>query len=429
MSLALAASMLIFDFFQTREKFPFQTFIGRVNVSGLTQDEAKNRLRQLQLEEIYAPLVTFEGDGVSLSFPPQQAGIRLDLPQTIKKAFALTHDEGYLLELKKRLTSLAIRSPLVLSIDEEELRRLVSGISESLHSAPRNASFIFNEETGGYHIEPEVLGRELQVEETISLIKEKLQQGEKVFPLIIKEIEPALSEKMLREAPPAYRLSAYTTYYGTHDSPNRIHNIRLVASWIDGKVLLPGEVFSVADNLGEITPARGFKEAFAIIKGELVPVLGGGSCQIATTLYNAATIADLKILERRNHSFYFNIYPLGRDAAVFPGQVDFKFENDTGHPLLIKAVATNRRLSFRFYGTPHGRTVKFSPPEVFIKTEGGYRPSTVKTVLKSDSPFRTIVTRTVTDRSGKKLKEERIVSNYKLYGEKENVPIARPEPR
>jgi len=161
-----------------------------------------------------------------------------------------------------------------------------------------------------------------------------------------------------------------------------------------------------------------------------VPQLGGGTCQIGTTLFNSVSLADLEILSRRNHSFYFNIYPLGRDATVYPGQVDFKFRNNTGHPILIKAVATNKKLSFRIYGTPTGKKVDFSPPSIFLMGEDGvFHPASLRQVIDSDSPFRTTVTRTVKDAQGNILKEETIRSYYKLYGEKTNVPIKRPEPR
>jgi vancomycin resistance protein YoaR len=189
-------------------------------------------------------------------------------------------------------------------------------------------------------------------------------------------------------------------------------------------------VFSLSDAIGEFTADRGFKEAFVISGGMLVPQLGGGTCQIGTTLYNTASLADLEILQRRNHSFYFNIYPLGRDATVYPHQADLKFKNNTGCPILIKALATDKRLSFRIYGTPTGKKVKFSPPSVFIlSSNGAYIPSTIRQVLASDSPFKTVVTRTVFNPSGNKISEEEISSFYKLYGEKTNVPIARPEPR
>ena len=111
---------------------------------------------------------------------------------------------------------------------------------------------------------------------------------------------------------------------------------------MDNALLLPGDTFSLANAIGDFTAERGFKEAFVIYGGELVPMLGGGTCQIGTTLYNSLQLADIKILERKNHSFYFNIYPLGRDATVYPGQLDLRFQNDTGYPILIKTIATNQ---------------------------------------------------------------------------------------
>jgi vancomycin resistance protein YoaR len=428
-SLAVTAGLVSFDYFQSQEKFPAQTFIGRVNVSGLAQTEALDKLESLPISRIFVPLISLEADQISYSFSPEAIGVSLDTGRTVREAFRFTHRENYLKDLKNRIEGQSVTCPLYLSVDDEQLGRVVDEISAELRSTPRDASLIFYEETGAFHIEPEVPGREVLADETLKAVKAGLARGETVFPIKLKLQPPQLTEKMLRVDPPVHRLSAYTTYYGSHDSPNRIHNIKLVASWIDGTLLLPGEEFSVANVLGDVTPEQGFKEAFVIVKGELVPLLGGGSCQIATTLYNAVQGADIKVLERRNHSMYFNIYPLGRDAGVYPGSLDFRFQNDTGHPLLFKAIATNRRLSFRIYGTPSGKTVKFSRPEVFLKTDSGFVPSTVKAVLAADSPFKTIVTRTVFDQTGQQLKEEKIISVYTLYGEKTNVPIARPEPR
>ena len=428
-SFVVSVGLISFDFFQSQEKFPAQTFIGEINVSGLDQGEALDLLGQLPIAKVFVPLISLEADKISYSFSPEALGVGLDTGKTVREAFRLTHRENYLKELKRRIVGQSVPSPLYLTVDDEQLGRVVEELSAELRSTARDATLIFYEETGGFHIEPEVPGREVLVEETLRAIKVGLAKGEHVFPISLKRQAPQLTEKILRIDPPVQRLSAYTTYYGSHDSPNRIHNIKLVASWIDGVLLLPNEEFSVAKVLGDVTPEQGFKEAFVIVKGELVPLLGGGSCQIATTLYNAIQGADIKVLQRRNHSMYFNIYPLGRDAGVYPGQLDFRFKNDTGHPILIKALATNRRLSFRIYGTPSGKTVKFSHPEVFIKSEGKFIPSTVKAVLAADSPFKTIVTRTVFDATGRQIKEEKIVSVYALYGEKTNVPIARPEPR
>ena len=428
-SAVFAVGFVAFDYLQTRDKFPSPTFIGTVNVSGLTEKEAAIKLSRYTVAAAYSALLTFEVEQRVFAFSPEQLGLRINYPESVRQAYGATHQEGYLRELGERLQREGAAQLPVFDIDEKQLAGIISGVADEIRSTARDATIVLYEETGGYHIESEELGREIKLGETVKEFKRILASGGKTFPILLSYTDPKVTEKDLRAFPPVYRLAAYTTYYGRHDSPNRIHNIKLVASWIDSTLLMPGDQFSVAEALGEVTPERGFKEAFVIVKGELVPLLGGGSCQIATTLYNSVQLADLKVMQRKSHSMYFNIYPLGRDAGVYPGQLDFKFENDSGHPLLIKAVATNKRLSFRVYGTPTGKKVEFSAPTVYILTASGYRPSTVRQVLDADSPFKTVVTRKVYDAAGKLLKEETINSSYKLYGEKSNVPIARPEPR
>ncbi len=428
-SAALAAGFISFDYFQTRDKFPAPTFIGTVDVSGLTEKEAAFKLSRYTAAVIYAPVLSFEAEKRAFIFSPQQLGLRINYPESVRRAYAATHQKGYLKELGERLQRERAYHLPVFDIDDKQLAAVIAGIADEVRSTARDASIVLYEETGGYHIESEELGREVKLDETAKEFRRLLAGGGKSFPVLISYTTPRITEKDLRAFPPVYRLAAYTTYYGRHDSPNRIHNIKLMASWVEGTLMLSGESFSLVNAIGDFTPERGFKEAYVIYGGVLVPMLGGGGCQIGTTLYNAAALSDLEILSRQNHSFYFNIYPLGRDATIYPGQKDLKFRNNTGHPILIKAVATNKRLSFRIYGTPTGKKVEFSAPSVYLLTASGYRPASVSEVLASDSPFKTVVTRTVYDAAGKLLKEETITSVYKLYGEKSNVPIARPEPR
>ena len=428
-SAVLALSLIAYDYIITRWAMPPNTFVGGVDVSRLSYAEAAAKLKAHSAAELFSPLITLEAGDVRYTFAPNKLGVYVRAEDSIKNAFRLIHKGGYFFGLRERLTTEATSAPLVLGLEEEQLRAVLEAIAGETNTTSKDAAIIFIEKTGGYNIKPEIVGKELSVEQNVKVFKSCLHSGKAVVPLLIRYALPRITETELRAHPPVYRLSAYTTYYGKHDSPNRIHNIRLVSSWIDGTLLMPGETFSAAEILGDVTEEQGFKEAFVIIKGELVPLLGGGSCQIATTLYNAASLADLKIAERRNHSFYFNIYPLGRDAAVYPGQIDFKFENDTPYPILIKSEATDRRLSFRIYGTPAGRRVNFSSAKVLGRSESGrYIPMSLEEVIANDIPFKTEIKRTVYEKR-KKIGESFVRSSYKLYGDKENVPIRRPEPR
>ena len=425
----IAVSLVSFDYIKTRAAFPAKTFIGEVDVSYLSPQEALVKLKKLPIGESFTQLITLESDLARFSFPPQTLGIHALYKESIDAAFAATHKTIYLEALKDRLLKDRDIFPLVFSLDDAELRGFFEVLATKVETMSQDATIILYEDTLGYNIHPEVVGRTLDIGQSVIKFKQALLSGQKIIPLAIKYDFPRVREAELREAPPIHRLAAYTTYYGSHDSPNRIHNIKLVASWVNETLMMPGDEFSVVNSLGDVTPERGYKEAFVIVGGELVPLFGGGSCQIATTLYNAVALADLEVLQRKNHSIYFNIYPLGRDAGVYPGQLDMRFKNNTPHPILIKAIATNRRLSFRIYGTPTDKTVKFSPVSVFGRTKSGFKPMSLKSVINNNLAFRTTTTRTVFDKKGKKIKEENIYSYYRLHGNSSNVTVRRAEPR
>ena len=140
-------------------------------------------------------------------------------------------------------------------------------------------------------------------------------------------------------------------------SSNRIWNVQLMARYIDGTIIEPGEVFSFNRVVGQRTVERGFREGQMIVGSLLLPSIGGGVCQTATTLFNNAFELGLPIVERHNHSFYISHYPLGRDATVSWGGPDFEFRNDLPTGILIKSSYTSSTLTFTFYGTPSGRRV------------------------------------------------------------------------
>ena len=151
-------------------------------------------------------------------------------------------------------------------------------------------------------------------------------------------------------------VGAYETFYG--GVPNRIHNVQLVAHLVDHKFIAPGETFSFNATTGERSAAKGFLEAPVIVNGELETGLGGGVCQVSTTVFNAAYEAGLPITARTNHALYISHYPLGRDATVDYPSTDLKFVNDTGHWLLLRTWVGSSSLTVALYGTPQHRRVE-----------------------------------------------------------------------
>ncbi len=219
------------------------------------------------------------------------------------------------------------------------------------------------------------------------------------------------------------QISSFTTDMGTSSS-NRIHNVQLMARYIDGTVIKPGDTFSFNDRVGPRTVERGFREGQMIIRSLLLPSIGGGVCQTATTLFNNAFELGLPIVERHNHSFYISHYPMGRDATVSWGGPDFVFKNDLETGILIKTRYTSSTLTFTFYGTdPNRRVVATTSERTNWRTPtttyalDPYAPrGSVRTVAGSNQAgFDVTVTRKVYER-GKLLRQDATTSNYIAVG-------------
>ena len=214
-------------------------------------------------------------------------------------------------------------------------------------------------------------------------------------------------------------VSSYTTLYG--GIPNRIHNVQLVAHLVDGKLIAPGSTFSFNRTTGERNAAKGFLEAPVIVNGELTTGLGGGVCQVSTTVFNAAFDAGLKITERTNHALYISHYPQGRDATVDYPSVDLKFVNDTGNWLLLRTFVSPASLTVNLYGTPlHRKVVSSTGPLVshgappLKKTVDPALAPGEKIVDDSGVPaMSTSVTRDVYEPGGKLLYHDTWYSSYR----------------
>jgi vancomycin resistance protein YoaR len=181
-------------------------------------------------------------------------------------------------------------------------------------------------------------------------------KGDRVAHIELGSSQPDLTTAKANALGIDEKLVAFTTQMG-ESSSNRIHNVHLMADYIDGTVIQPGETFSFNDVVGPRTEQRGFLEGQMIIGSLVLPSIGGGVCQTATTLFNDAFELGLPILERTNHNLYLAHYPLGRDATVSWGGPDFQFKNDLQHGLLIKTSYTDATLTFTFYGTDEHRRV------------------------------------------------------------------------
>ena len=189
-----------------------------------------------------------------------------------------------------------------------------------------------------------------------SILAAALTPTDRVARLSVERAQPERTTREARAMGITGRVAGYTTYYG--GVPNRIHNVQLVARLIDGAMIAPGATFSFNGTTGERSADKGFLEAPVIINGELEDGLGGGVCQVSTTVFNAAFEAGLPIESRTNHALYISHYPQGRDATVNYPDIDLKFRNDTGKWLLLRTFVGSSALTVKLYGTPQHRVVE-----------------------------------------------------------------------
>jgi vancomycin resistance protein YoaR len=259
-----------------------------------------------------------------------------------------------------------------LSLNAETLGSFLHSISASLVVYPVNSRFIFNDDTHQLEvIEPAVIGRNLDVFNSVETITGKLLEGEHTVPLTFTINKPAVTDDMTGEELGITELVHADASYFFGSSPERIQNIRASAASFHGLLVPPGATFSMASALGDISLDNGYAEALIIIGGRTVKGVGGGVCQVSTTLFRTVFFAGYPIVERHAHAYRVSYYEkdaagrnnarlAGLDAAVFVPLVDFKFTNDTPYWLLMETYLNSAgSLTWKFYSTKDGRSVEW----------------------------------------------------------------------
>lgn len=248
-----------------------------------------------------------------------------------------------------------------------------------------------------------------------------LKGGERRVELRTTRVEPDRTTQEAQAMGIKERISTYTTEYAASNKP-RVNNIHTLADALDGTLIPPGGTFSFNGTIGERTAAKGYQEAPAIVNGELVPQLGGGICQVGTTIFNTVFESGLPVVERHNHSVYISHYPKGRDATVSWGGPDFKFKNDTSTWVLIATGYSNSSLTISLYGTDPGY-------EVSAQT-GSWTNIKAHAVKEVPDPTKPVGARVVEERGvdGRTIVVTRIVKkNGQVVREDDFRSVYRPE--
>lgn len=263
-------------------------------------------------------------------------------------------EESLLNKVKDNLNDINIQEnditiPVVHKIPEEIN---IDKIHEEVYKEVQDAYYTKDPFT----IYPEVEGVDFDVEAAKALIAAEVKDEYQIQLIITK---PKVTVNQIGSEAFPDRLSNFTTRYDA-SAKDRTTNLVIACQKLNGKVIMPGETFSYNQTLGKRTAAAGYKNAAVYENGQVVDGIGGGICQISSTLYNAVLMANLEIVERRNHQFVTSYLPAGRDATVVYGAIDFKFKNTRQYPIRLSASAKNGIATISIYGIKEENEYTFS---------------------------------------------------------------------
>lgn len=319
--------------------------IENIDVSFLTKNEALEKLKK----EVYPKNIVLTYENNKFTITPEDIDLKYNLESVVNKAYKYNKTNNFFknVEIYFSLKNKPKNFNVSLSYDEAKLSSKIEEISNSINIDSVDAT-IFIDDYGGITKTSSKQGLELDVvslkEDIYALIKQK---ENKEIPLNVEVLEPKISTADVESINAL--LAEYTTSFSPHNE-NRVTNISLSAQKTSNVLLMPGEEFSYNDLTGKRIASNGYKDAPVIINGKLEQDVGGGVCQVSSTLFNSVMYSGLEVTSRRSHSLKSSYVPLGQDAMVTDGGSDFRFKNPYNHPVYIKNVVSNGHITSRIYG-------------------------------------------------------------------------------
>ena len=376
---------------------------------------------------ISAPVILVADDGFGGSLGPWTASV--EQIQQLLSIETVTNADGTL--------------SYDVTVDAEAYRPYLEQLASGLLMVSKDARFHFDPAAGNLvRIQDAVNGRQLNIPETLSRLEQAIFSSDnRVVPLAFDyELPRYHNDVTAGELGISELVSQGTTYY-TGSPQARRDNIAIAVSRFDGIIIGPGEVFSFNRYVGDISPEEGYVSGKVIVGGRTIDGVGGGVCQVSTTVFQAAFYAGFPIMERYAHGYRVGYYEagegVGMDAAIFTPDLDFRFQNDTEYSLLIEAsmIPQQNAVQFRFYSTNPGRQVVKEGP--IIRDETAAAPTQYE-VNEDLAPGQSLqvdwaaagayveVTRVILDSNGNELKREIIASQYQPWGAVVQVPPGDP---
>lgn len=321
-----------------------------VDLSGMSQEQARAEIEQASDAYLQNLVITLNYNDSTWSYSAADLGYSMDVDSMVSKVWSYAHNGNAAKDkedMAKKADGIQIGPELVRN--EEVISQKVTDIASSTDKPMVDAAVTFQSD-GTATVSDSQTGYELNQSVTKAQIEQGVEKedSEKTFSLVVAEIAPKYTKESLDTS--YTLLSEFTTYYYEGET-DRNKNLATAASKINGTILMPGDQFNFGDTVSPVTYEEGYADANTIINGVYVPSIGGGLCQVSTTLYNAVVYAELQVDERNEHAYPAHYVPYGMDAMVsVPFYYNMKFTNDSGYPVYLTMTCSGGAITARIYG-------------------------------------------------------------------------------
>ena len=333
-------------------------YIEQINIGKLKVDDAINLL-----ETKYSPKTIYiKYEDKIWSIDPKDIDLDYNVDDAVKKAYSYTRSDNRLDNIKRKC-NLELNKPynikLIATYDECKLSKHISIVQNDINKKVQQATIQILD-SGQIITTPSKEGIEVDIsnlkEQIYDMIKHK---SSKNIELPVQVITPTITTESVKSINTV--LGQFSTSF--NDYSTRGSNICVAAKSTSDRLIMPSETFSYNNSTGARTWSNGYKTAKVIVGGRYVNGEGGGVCQVSTTIYNAALLSGLDIVEVHNHTFPSHYIGKGRDAAVSYGYIDLKFKNNFAHPIYIKNIVSNGVITSKIYGCNQDRE------KLYIRTQ------------------------------------------------------------
>ena len=323
--------------------------INNISVGGMSKDNARKILEEKFNIPISNKIINLNSGDYKYSLQYGELNAHYDIDTAVNKAYEYGKTGNFINKTRNRL--LLKKEPVNINMefmfDKNVINKVIKDVNKKVYKDPKNAKISFN--GGNFKVTSDELGVKVNEVKLEQMISEAVKPDSTVDSITVPTETTAAKIKGDMLSKINTKISSFTTVFKPSDI-NRTENIRIASEQANGALILPGDVFSMNKALGPRIESKGYKEAPVIIKGTVVPGLAGGICQVTTTIYNAALLSNLEIVERSQHGLTVSYVGVGRDATISGDVIDFKFRNTNKYPIYVYIAMGKSSLTVSLYG-------------------------------------------------------------------------------